>query len=191
MCKLHAKSEADVCCVRPAIARPNVTLWTNATARAAGDRSIRPPGRSGRGRAGWRDRSACEAPLVIVSCGAVNSAALLLRSANDKHPHGLANSSGLVGTRYMAHLATMMQGFHPLRKNSTVFQKTVAINDFYLRGPRTDVSARADPVAGTHARRHGADGRAMDSALGLRSVGVARRRLAGDVGGSARGSTIA
>ena len=35
----------------------------------------------------------------------------------------------------MAHLATMMEGFHPFRKNHTVFQKTVAINDFYLRGP--------------------------------------------------------
>ncbi len=72
---------------------------------------------------------------MIVSCGAVNSAALLLRSANDKHPDGLANSSGLVGKRYMAHLATMMQGFHPFRVNDTVFQKTVAINDFYLKGP--------------------------------------------------------
>jgi choline dehydrogenase-like flavoprotein len=72
-----------------------------------------------------------------VSCGAVNSAALLLRSRNDKHPNGLANSSGLVGRRYMAHLATMMQGFHPFRKNDTVFQKTVAINDFYLKGPAT------------------------------------------------------
>ena len=76
------------------------------------------------------------APLVIVSCGAVNSAALLLRSATDKHPNGLANSSGLVGKRYMAHLATMMQGFHPFRMNDTVFQKTVAINDFYLKGRR-------------------------------------------------------
>jgi choline dehydrogenase-like flavoprotein len=37
----------------------------------------------------------------------------------------------------MAHLATMMQAFHPLRKNDTVFQKTVAINDFYLKGPNT------------------------------------------------------
>src|SRR5205085_6198317 len=27
--------------------------------------------------------------------------------------------------------------FHPFRRNSTVFQKTVAINDYYLRGPRT------------------------------------------------------
>jgi choline dehydrogenase-like flavoprotein len=137
VCKVDAKSEADVCCVRPAIERPNVTLWTNATAR----RLITDP--SGRRVQGVDvDRNGetlrVQAPLVVVACGAVNSAALLLRSATDKHPRGLANSSGLVGTRYMAHLATMMQGFHPLRKNSTVFQKTVAINDFYLRGPRTD-----------------------------------------------------
>jgi choline dehydrogenase-like flavoprotein len=75
------------------------------------------------------------AGLVVVSCGAANSAALLLRSATGQHPHGLANSSGLVGRRYMAHLATMMQGFHPFRTNAAVFQKTVAINDYYFGGP--------------------------------------------------------
>ena len=32
----------------------------------------------------------------------------------------------------------MMQGFHPFRVNDTVFQKTVAINDYYLRGPDGD-----------------------------------------------------
>lgn len=135
-CKLHAKSEADVCCVRPALARPNVTMWTQTLAR-----------RLVTNRAGTkveavelergRDVVRVEAPVVVVSCGAVNSAALLLRSASDAHPRGLANSSGLVGRRYMAHLATMMQGFNPLRKNGTVFQKTVAINDFYFRGPDT------------------------------------------------------
>ena len=66
----------------------------------------------------------------------MNSAALLLRSANDRHPNGLANSSGMVGTRYMAHLATMMQGVG-WRVNHDEFQKTLAINDFYLRGPDT------------------------------------------------------
>jgi choline dehydrogenase-like flavoprotein len=135
-CKIHAKSEADICCVREAIRRENVTLWTNACAlrlitNAAGDRvEAVDVERHG-------DRVRVSAPLVIVSCGAVNSAALLLRSASDAHPRGLANSSGLVGKRYMAHLATMMQGFHPFRPNTTVFQKTVAINDFYLRGPAT------------------------------------------------------
>ncbi len=137
VCKIHAKSEADICCVRPAAARPNVTLWTNATAERL---RTNPSGCRIESVDVRRDGEVVRvhAPLVIVSCGAVNSAALLLRSASDKHPAGLANSSGLVGTRYMAHLATMMQGFHPLKKNSTVFQKTVAINDFYLRGPRTD-----------------------------------------------------
>jgi choline dehydrogenase-like flavoprotein len=137
VCKIHAKSEADICCVRPAVARPNVTLWTNATAERL---RTNPSGCRIESVDVRRDGEVVRvhAPLVIVSCGAVNSAALLLRSASDKHPAGLANSSGLVGTRYMAHLATMMQGFHPLKKNSTVFQKTVAINDFYLRGPRTD-----------------------------------------------------
>jgi choline dehydrogenase-like flavoprotein len=137
VCKLHAKSEADVCCVRPAIARPNVTLWTNTIAnRLVTD----PSGRRVTAVEVERNGESLQvaAPIVVVACGAVNSAALLLRSANDKHRAGLANSSGLVGRRYMAHLATMMQGFHPLRKNSTVFQKTVGINDFYLRGPRTE-----------------------------------------------------
>ena len=133
-CQRHAKSDADMCCVRPLSDRPNVTLWTNAHAR----RLLTDP-TGGRVEAieveHDREIQRVEAPLVVVSCGAVNSAALLLRSATDRHPDGLANSSGLVGRRYMAHLSTMMAGFHPFRRNHTVFQKTVAINDFYLRGP--------------------------------------------------------
>ena len=133
-CQRHAKSDADVCCVRPLTDRPNVTLWTDAEAR----RLLTSP--SGErveavevDHAGERVR--VEAPLVVVACGAVNSAALLLRSDSDRHRDGLANSSGLVGRRYMAHLSTMMAGFRPFRRNPTVFQKTVAINDFYLHGP--------------------------------------------------------
>lgn len=134
-CKILAKGDADVCAVRPAVANSNVTLWVNATARKlitndAGTKveavEIERDGKIER----------VSTPLVIVSCGAVNSAALLLRSATAKHPRGLANSSDLVGRRYMAHLATMMQGFHPFSVNDTVFQKTVAINDFYLKGRR-------------------------------------------------------
>ena len=91
--------------------------------------------------------SASRADTVIVSCGAVNSAALLLRSASAAHPDGLANSSGLVGRRYMAHLATMLEGVH-WKKNADEFQKTLAINDFYLRGPagriRSARSSRRD-----------------------------------------------
>jgi choline dehydrogenase-like flavoprotein len=117
--------------------RPNVTLWTNSTAlrlltNRPGDRvEAVEVVRNG-------ETVRVEAGLFVVSCGAVNSAALFLQSANAAHPQGLANSSGLVGRRYMAHLATMMQGFHPLRMNETVFQKTVAINDYYLSGPGGD-----------------------------------------------------
>jgi choline dehydrogenase-like flavoprotein len=134
-CKIHAKSDADVCAVRPATASGNVTLWVNATARKLVTDSTGKKIEAVEIERGGGVETV-SAPLVIVSCGAVNSAALLLRSANHKHPNGLANSSGLAGKRYMAHLATMMQGFHPFRLNDTVFQKTVAINDFYLKGRR-------------------------------------------------------
>ncbi len=133
-CRLGAKSDAEVCAVTPALASPNVTLWTGAEARRV---LTNPSGTRVEAvevvRGGVVTR--VEAPTIVVSCGAVNSAALLLRSATDKHPRGLANSSDLVGRRYMAHLATMMQGFHPFRRNDTVFQKTVAVNDFYFGGP--------------------------------------------------------
>ena len=135
-CKLRMKSDADVCAVAPAIEQDAVTLWTNSYAErlitnGSGDKVVAADV--------IRDGEAVrvEAPLFVVSCGAVNSAALLLRSENDAHPDGLANSSGLVGRNYMAHLATMLGAFMPPR-HDTVFQKTVAINDYYLRGPAAD-----------------------------------------------------
>ena len=136
-CKVHAKSDADVCCVRPAMQRPNVTLWTGALAtRLMTDPSGSRVTAVEVERRG--DTVRVDASAVVVSCGAVNSAALLLRSASDRHPNGLANSSGLVGRRYMAHLATMMELIDPFRENATVFQKTVAINDYYFGGPDAD-----------------------------------------------------
>jgi choline dehydrogenase-like flavoprotein len=133
-CRVGAKSDAEVCCVSHATTQPTLTLWTRAYAKR-----LLTDGRGAKVEAVEVERDGeplrVEAPVIVASCGAVNSAALLLRSANDAHPDGLANSSGLVGRRYMAHLATMMQGFHPFKLNETVFQKTVAINDYYLRGP--------------------------------------------------------
>lgn len=135
-CRIHAKSDAEVCGIAPALAHANVELWCDTRAvRLVTDPSGTRVEAVDLERRGEVIRVG--ATLVIVSCGAVNSAALLLTSATTHHPTGLANSSGLVGKRYMAHLATMMEGFHPFRKNGIVFQKTVAINDFYLRGPRT------------------------------------------------------
>ena len=72
------------------------------------------------------------ADKVVVSCGATNSALLLLKSANDRHRKGLANSSDMLGRNYMVHNNTALTAVAPLKINPTVFQKTMAINDFYF-----------------------------------------------------------
>ena len=133
-CHIDAKCEAEQCGVRPATALGAVHVLTGARARRLlTDSSGRRVTAVEVERNGQTERYT--APVIVVSCGAVNSAALLLRSANDRHPDGLGNASGLVGRRYMAHLATMMQGWSPFGRNRASFQKTVAINDYYLHGP--------------------------------------------------------
>jgi choline dehydrogenase-like flavoprotein len=116
--------------VRPAIARPNVTLLrnarvtkleTNGTGTAIGDVVAETGGREQR----------FTGDIVVVSCGAANSAALLLRSANDRHPNGLANGSGQVGRNYMFHNSQAVLALS-LTPNDTMFQKTLALNDFYF-----------------------------------------------------------
>jgi len=77
-------------------------------------------------------RATVAADTIIVACGAVNSAILLLRSANSAQPEGLANASGLLGRHYMAHNNTALTAVDPRQTNPTVFQKTMAVNDFYF-----------------------------------------------------------
>ena len=133
-CHVLAKADADVCCVRPALQSPDVGLLTRAYARRL---LTDPAGRRVSAveveRAG--ERFEVRAATFIVTCGAVNSAALFLRSANSAHPDGLANSSGLVGRHYMVHNNTALMAVHPTRRNRTTFQKTLAVNDFYLSSP--------------------------------------------------------
>ena len=76
----------------------------------------------------------------MISCGAVNSAALLLRSANERHPRGLANSSGLVGAHYMVHNNSIMVGINPFRRNRSVFQKTLYVTTTTDAAPPTTPS---------------------------------------------------
>jgi len=73
-----------------------------------------------------------EAKKFVLSAGAANSAAILLRSTSEKFPNGLANSSGLVGKNWMVHNATFVIAMNPFKKNTTSFQKTLGINDWYL-----------------------------------------------------------
>jgi choline dehydrogenase-like flavoprotein len=72
--------------------------------------------------------------IIVVACGAINSAALLLRSANDRHPNGLANSSDLVGRNFMKHQHGAIIGLTP-KPNPTEFQKTIGILDYYWGEP--------------------------------------------------------
>ena len=129
-CLVGAKSDAQVVCVDPALEHPNVTLLTGAyVSRLDTGASGRQVTRIVVERAGTREEYAAD--VVVVSAGAINSAALLLRSASDRHPAGLANGSGVVGRHYMGHLNSVHLALSRC-PNPTVFQKTLALNDFYF-----------------------------------------------------------
>ncbi len=128
-CLVRAKADAQVICVDPALAYPNVTLLTGAYVdRMETTSSGREVNRVVVRRAG--ETETYTGGVVVVSAGAVNSAALLLRSANERHRHGLANGSGVVGRNYMCHLNTMFLAISR-EPNPTRFQKTWGLNDFY------------------------------------------------------------
>jgi choline dehydrogenase-like flavoprotein len=129
-CLLNAKSDAQVCGIDYATEFPNVTLLTNALVTKLQTDSS---GRSVSSVLVARDgeTESYTADLVVVSAGAINSAALLLRSANDHHPNGLANSSDQVGRNYMGHVNSVLLAVSKC-PNPTVFQKTLAINDYYF-----------------------------------------------------------
>jgi choline dehydrogenase-like flavoprotein len=129
-CLVHAKSDAETVAVRPAVEFPNVTLLRNAKAlklhtNANGTAITEVVAEV----AGQRD--VFRGDIVVVSCGAANSAKLLLMSANDKHPNGLANGSDQVGRNYMFHNSQAVLAIS-LEPNATIFQKTIALNDFYF-----------------------------------------------------------
>ena len=129
-CLLDAKSDSQVCAVDPALAHRNVTLLTNAYAeRLETDASGRCVSKVIVKRNGVREEYTAD--VVVASCGAINSAALLLRSTGDKHPRGLANGSDVVGRHYMGHVNSVEMAISKC-PNSTVFQKTLGVNDFYL-----------------------------------------------------------
>ena len=131
-CLVHAKADAEVIAVRPALDHPNVTLLTGATAVGLDCDSS---GRSVTGvmvdHGGERERF--EGDVIVLSCGAANSAKLLLASRTDAHPNGLANGSDQVGRNYMFHNSQAVLALSR-EENPTVFQKTLGVNDFYFTG---------------------------------------------------------
>ena len=135
-CFIDAKSDADVNCVRPVMDSSNVHLITEAKVTRLQTSA------SGKEVSGVEAEIEGEThtftgDIVVVACGAVNSAVLLLNSANDRHPNGLANSSDQVGRNFMKHLAAAIVGLS-LKENHSVFQKTLAVNDYYWGEPGFD-----------------------------------------------------
>ncbi len=129
------KADAHVVGIKPAVAQPQVTMLTRAVVqRLTADTA----GRAIREVIVERDGETLtfRADIVILAAGAINSTALLLRSASDQHPHGLANSSGLVGRHYMCH----QNGCFIMvtdEANPSPFQKHFALTDFYHGAPES------------------------------------------------------
>jgi choline dehydrogenase-like flavoprotein len=132
VCAVHGKSDAEVLGVRPALEHANVTLLTNAQAvRLATDGSGRTVTEVLVERDGATE--SFTADVVVLACGAANTAKLLLCSRNERHPKGLANGSDQVGRNYMFHNSQAVLALSR-EENPTVFQKTLGLNDFYFSG---------------------------------------------------------
>jgi choline dehydrogenase-like flavoprotein len=129
-CLVHAKSDAEVLGVRPALEHENVTLLTDSeVVGLATDEAGTTVTEVVVSRDGGEERFAGD--VVVVACGAANTAKLLLRSASDRHPNGLANGSDQVGRHYMFHDSTAVLALSR-EGNDTAYQKTLGLNDFYF-----------------------------------------------------------
>lgn len=126
-----AKSDAESCGLAEALKYPNVTLLTGTKVSRLLTQGRRVTGVQVEGPQG---AATLRAPTVCLCAGAVMTAALLLASANDDHPAGLANRSDQVGRNFMNHNLTAMIAFNPLRRNRSVYEKTIQFNDWYLTG---------------------------------------------------------
>ncbi len=130
-CAVNAKGDAEISCLNHALQHPNVTLLTQAKVERLETDSLGHKIQAVKVRHQGQVRE-YSADLFILSAGAINSSALLLNSRDHKNPNGVSNSSGLVGRNYMCHNNSAMLAIHPHKKNPTLFQKTIGINDYYF-----------------------------------------------------------
>jgi choline dehydrogenase-like flavoprotein len=129
-CLVHAKSDAETIAVRPLLGHENITLLVDAEATRL---ETDPSGRTVTDVVVRRDgqRETYRGDVVVLAAGATNSAKVLLASASERHPAGLANGSDQVGRNYMFHNCKAVVALSK-EPNDTVFQKTLGLNDFYL-----------------------------------------------------------
>ena len=186
-CVVQAKADAHVVCVEPALATGNVTIVTGAfVKRLETDPSGRVVTKVMVERNGEPEEYAAD--LVVVSAGALNSAAILLRSVSDKHPNGLANSSDLLGRNYICHQNSTFLAISK-EPNYSIYPKTLALSDFYFASKDWEYPNGLHPDA----RQDQCRGSALRSARSARDgrydagrSGTSLARLLASVGGSAR-----
>jgi len=132
-----AKMDAETISVKKALSFANVSLITGAQVTGLNT------GKNGRIASLdyllGEKRQSLSPEIVVLAAGAVNSAALLLKSANEQYPDGLANSSDMVGRNFMNHNTSALMALNPLWVNKAIYQKTLLLNDFYLRGGPGDL----------------------------------------------------
>jgi choline dehydrogenase-like flavoprotein len=138
-CLVHAKSDADINCIRQIMHFPNVTLMTNSrvtrlltnsSGTAVTAVEVIHTGADAASKDG--NAATYRAGFFAVCAGAINSAVILLASANDKHPTGLANRSDQVGRNFMYHQADALLSIGP-EGNEDSYTKTWGTNDFYFK----------------------------------------------------------
>lgn len=133
-CYYGAKGDAETCLIDPALRHPNVSLLTGCTVTR-----LRTDERGQRVVAAEAmlngEPVTIRADTFVLSAGAIASAVLLQRSADSRHPAGMANRSGVVGRHYMNHNTTCLMGLMPFTANETRFPKTLSLNDFYFGAP--------------------------------------------------------
>lgn len=120
------KRDAETAALAQALRHPNVRLLTGVQVHrleTMGDHVSTVVTSGGRFRA----------PRVVLAAGAVMTAVILLRSADEAHSMGLANRSDQVGRNFMNHNASALLALSA-RRNRSVYQKTLQINDWYLSG---------------------------------------------------------
>jgi choline dehydrogenase-like flavoprotein len=142
-CKIDAKCDAEMLALRPALAGRKTEILTNTfidrlETSADGRIVVAATGIRKGGHNKIDEPIRIEAKHFVVACGAVNTATLLLKSANSQHPNGIGNGSDLLGRNYMVHNSTFMLAVDPRRRNDVAFQKTLALNDWYLGSGASD-----------------------------------------------------
>lgn len=122
-----AKMDAQSVGLAEALRHPNVELRTGVTVER-----LEVDG-TGRVTALATTAGRITAGQVVLAAGAVRTAVLLLSSATEAFPRGLANRSDQVGRNFMNHNCSALLALSA-RVNRTVYQKTLYLNDWYSTG---------------------------------------------------------